>query len=277
MNQRSTLRKLILDLTPLIDMITILMFGVMIHAVEISRGDIERAEEATRESTVARERSKGDRQALMEVADLAEQRAERLKELEMQLKMSQEELKALRLKMDQERVAVADALAKLLGGLDQERLKKLLADQDFSQSGAKRLLDALKEAEKDPGAAYKAIRRIEEMERVFTFIDLHLDADDFLHISMEGRKLDRLPMRNKTAAEVEATLKDKLEPADFSQVVLFMFSNAGAARNYSVEMVEQGIKDLRQFYQGRYSAQGKQFRYASVGIVDHPPATPEKR
>jgi hypothetical protein len=268
-----------LDLTPLIDMITILMFGVMIHAVELSREDVERAGEAERESAIARERSEADRQALVKAGedaeklrDLAEQRAERLKELEQQLKMNQEELQALRLKLQQERTAVAEALGKLLGGLDQERLKKLLAEQDLSQSGAKRLLDALKDAEQNPGAAYKALRRIEEMERVFTFIDLHLDASDFLNVSINGRKSDRLLMRNKTGTEVETTLRDRLEPGDFSQVVLFMFSNDGQARNYTVEMVDQGIRDLRQYYQGRFAAQGRQFRYAPVGIVDQPSA-----
>jgi hypothetical protein len=138
------------------------------------------------------------------------------------------------------------------------------------------LLDALKDAERNPASAYKAVRRIEEMEKVFTFIDLHLDANDVLHLSMNGQKLPALPARNLSATDVENKLRDTLQPGDFSQIVLFMFSNEGQARNFAVEQVDRGIRDLRQHYELRFSPQGKQFRYAPVGIVETAPVTLDK-
>jgi flagellar basal body-associated protein FliL len=271
--RRSLLRKLTLDLTPLIDMITILLFGVMIYSVELSRREVVKAKEAA-------EQGSEDRRALLEareraryLAELAEQREERLQELQKRLGLKEDELKAFRARLEQERRNVAEALAKLLGNLDADKLRQVLGQQDLSQSGAQRVLDALKEAEKDPAAAYKALRRIEEMEKAFTFIDLHLDAKEALHISINGRPQDKLLVHGKTAEEVAKLLQDRFQPADFNQIVLFMYSNEGNAPNYTVEMVDRGLRRLRQVYESLPATQGKQFRYAPLGIVDFLPPT----
>jgi biopolymer transport protein ExbD len=282
-----TLRKLILDLTPLIDMITILMFGVMIHAVELSRlaeeGVKGELTDSKRAADAALTRSEADRKVLAEVSERARYLAEnkeilenRLAELQERIGRSEEQLRQLQAQINQERQAVAAALAKLLDGLDAEKLKQLLGDQDVSRAASRKLLDALKDAERNPASAYKAVRRIEEMEKVFTFIDLHLDANDVLHLSMNGQKLPALPARNLSATDVENKLRDTLQPGDFSQIVLFMFSNEGQARNFAVEQVDRGIRDLRQHYELRFSPQGKQFRYAPVGIVETAPVTLDK-
>lgn len=275
LNRQPTLRKLILDLTPLIDMITILMFGVMIHAVELSRQEGSKASEAVQHSTA-------DREALLEVRDRAKylaereaQLAEQVKELRERLSKTEEELKALQARREQEQREVAEALAKLLGGLDAEKLKKALADQDLSESGSRRILNALKESENDVNAAVKAVRRIAEMEKVFTFIDFHLDANDMLTIAVNGQRVDRLPMRDKSPTEMENLLKGKFQAPDFNQIVLFMYSYEGDARYRTVQRLEQAIKALRDFYEARYVATGKQFRFASVGSVAHAPPTIE--
>ncbi len=269
MRQRSPLRKLILDLTPLIDMITILMFGVMIHAVEVSKQEEVKAGDAV-------ERSQADREALKERAkydaDVKEQLAERLKEAEAKLKLSEEKRKELERQLERDRRELAEALARLLGGVEGENLRKLLAEQDVSRSGLGRMLSALKEAEKDPGTAYKALRRIEEMEKVFTFIDLHLDANDVLHLGFNGKKLDQIPMRGKSVQGVENELRGRLQAPDFSKVVLFLFSAEGKARDKTVREVEQGVKNLREHYEAKFSP-GQQFRYAAAGVVEHAPPT----
>lgn len=272
---RGTLRKLVLDLTPLIDMIIILMFGVMIHSVELSKT-------AQSEAEVAKEHSEADRQALMHAGedakyydDLRKQFAERLTEAQDRLRLSDEERRVLQRRLDEERRNVAEALAKLFDGLDQEKLKKLLSEQDLSQSGARRILEALKEAEKnDPATAYKAVRRIEEMQKVFTFIDLHLDHNDVLHLAMNGRKLDQIAVRDFSIDQAENNLRNRLQAPDFNQIVLFMFTNEGEARFKTVRTVEQGIKNLREHYEARFAT--KQFRYAGVGTVLHAPPTIDK-
>jgi len=271
MRQRP-LRKLILDLTPLIDMITILMFGVMIHAVEVSKQEEVKAGDAV-------ERSHADRAALKEtgerskyLAEVKEQLEERLKELEARLKLSEEKRQELERQLERDRRELAEALARLLGGLEGENLRKLLADQDVSRSGLGRMLAALKEAEKDPGAAYKALRRIEEMEKVFTFIDLHLDGNDVLHLGFNGKELDQIAMRGQSAQGVENALRGRLQAPDFTKVVLFLYSVEGKARDKTVREVEQGIKNLREHYEAKFSP-GQQFRYAAVGVVEHAPPT----
>jgi hypothetical protein len=287
MHRGSTLRKLILDLTPLIDMITILMFGVMIHAVELSRLAEEGArgglEESKRTAEAATSRSEADRQVLAEVSERARHLAEnkeilekRLVELQERIGKSAEQLRQLQAQLNQERQAVATALAKLLDGLDAEKLKQVLGEQDVSSAASRKLLEALKVAEQNPALAFKAMRRIEEMEKVFTFVDLHLDANDFLHLSLNGKKLPGVRMRDLSATDVENKIRDALQPGDFSQIVLFMFSNEGKARNYTVEQVDRGIRNLRQYYELGFTAQGKQFRYAPVGIVESAPVTLDK-
>ncbi len=273
---RSFLRKLVLDLTPLIDMITILMFGVMIHAFEKSRV-------AEGESEAAKEDSAANRQALSEVSDRAkylaetqEQLAGRIKDLQDKLGKTEQELKALQAKIDQERQALAEALARLLDNVDPAKLKQILAEQDLSRSGAERLLKALKAAEDDPASAYKALRRIEEMEKAFTFIDFHLDGEDFLHLAVNGRKVDRIAMRGRSVTEVTNTLRDKLQPGDFSQVILFMYSTDPRARSFTAETVDDGIRELRVHFDQRFAGQGKQFRYAALGLIDHVPPTLDK-
>jgi len=287
MKRSSGLRKLVLDLTPLIDMITILMFGVMIHAVELSRvaeeGVKGELSDSKRSTDAALTRSEADRKVLAEVSERARYLAEnkeilekRIAEMHERIGKSAEQLRQLQTQINQERQAVASALAKLLEGLDGEKLKQLLGNQDVSRAASKKLLEALKDAENNPATAYKAIRRIEEMEKVFTFVDLHLDASDFLHLSINGQKLPGIAMRDVSPADVENKIRDTLQPGDFSQIVLFMFSNEGKARNYTVETVDRGIRDLRQHYELRFSPQGRQFRYAPVGIVEAAPVTLDK-
>jgi hypothetical protein len=269
-----TIRKLVLDLTPLIDMIIILMFGVMIYATELSRTAEAEAGTALAETE---ERSRYLAKNKEELLERLRESEQRLNDVLVQQGIKEQELQKLRQRLESERLAVATALAKLselLGaGLDAKKLKEILEQEDLSQAGARRVLKTLQEAEKDPASALKELRRVQEMEKAFTFVDLHLDKDEFLHISINGRKVGRFLMHDRSVQEIKNLLKEQLNPRDYSQIILFLFSTEGKARGFMVDRVQTAIKEQIDEFSRRTDLTAKQFRYAFIGIIDHLPPT----
>lgn len=271
MRAKPTVRRILLDLTPMIDIIMILLFGVMIHSVERAKVDTEDLRSL---ATQASEQSAEDRlaleQALLRIESALQENAglrNQLDTLQGDLKEAKKTGEDLKKKMLQQRVSLSDFIAGLLQLNDAERmLFKLPVTNDSTKV----------QSNTDPEKVYKAIKRIEEMKKIFTFVDLHIDEQDFMTVNVDARTLERFPVRNRPPSEIEQTLRNALESASFNEVVLILFSYESQTLDRTVESVEQGIDDLLARYRTRWAGAGKQFRYGRVGLVETAPISVEE-
>lgn len=272
-----TLRRIIIDLTPLIDVVTILLFGVMINSVAKTEAETNAARISVEE---AQRQSQLDQDAVARLAAEREQLARTVSDLEAQLAGTKRTLSdaeagrnELAQRLQRERASLAEAIANLLQMDDAERLTFRRQLEKISGATAQQLKAAVDDVRKqqDPVKVYKAVRRIEEMQKVFTFIDLHVDNQDFLAIVADARRLGREAVRGRLAADIERVMRQTLETVSFSPMVLILFSYEGEARDLVVEQTELAVQSLLQGYRTSVAGQGRQFRYGRVGLVSAPP------
>lgn len=237
-------RRLFLDLTPLIDTIMILLFGVLINSFERTERDTTQAKGTAEQAT--RQADKISAENLQLRDDLAESRR-RLERSEANRRKDQAEL--------------ATWIAKLI--TTSGARGKELVDRETTPN-----LSALQKGAENADAALQALRRINEMEKVFTFIDIHLDGSDFLAVSANMRPLGKIPVRGIESALIEQELRRVLESVNYNQMVLILFSYTSDARVLSMQRVEGAINGLIDQYRQRASGQSRQFRYASIGPLD---------
>lgn len=264
MRAKPTVRRILLDMTPMIDVIMILLFGVMIHSVERTKADTY---ELRMQASLASELSEADRQAREELAAMNETLSRDLDALQRELRSAKSNAEFLQQKLIQQRVALSESVADLLQLKDAEKLTfELPIKSEDSKNGST----------VSPETVYKAIKRIEEMKKIFTFVDLHIDDQDFLSVNVDARALERFPVRNRSTAEVEQSLRNTLESASFNDVVLLLFSYESASLDRTVETVEQSVDSLLSHYRTQWAGRGKQFRYGRVGLVESAPVTIEQ-
>ncbi|QDU61880.1 hypothetical protein Pan216_27450 [Planctomycetes bacterium Pan216] len=265
-------RRFFLDLTPMVDVIMILLFGVMINSVARTNETTLAAEEEVSEARrlVGAERSlvSGLRREVEAERDSSRELRRRLAEMTAQLSGSERDRVDLQWQLRQQRYDLADVIARVLGLDDDERLRFRQQLDHVSQAKAEDLAARAEEtrSKQNPVALYKAIRRIEEMQKIFTFVDVHLDDRDFLTIQAENRRLLRLPARGRTSEEIVAQLSRTLESVHFRGVVLILFSYDGDARDLTVETTEEAVMRLVRSY--RADGEGRRFRYGRIGMID---------
>lgn len=270
-------RRLTSDLTPLIDSIMILLFGVMINSVarrEVdTREAINAAGEARSQKTVLEKQLASTTLDRDSAAAARDRLRQLVNELEGRLGQSEAQRKAADRRHLEEKLSLADAVAALLQMDDPQRLVFRGQLERLSGAAADRLREAIEQLrdKQDPVQVYKAVRRIEEMQKVFTFIDLHVDGADFLSVVGNTRLLERIPVREKSPAEIEANVRRILEAIQFNQMVLVLFSYEGEARDLTVERTESGVNSLLNQYRSTATNQSRQFRYGRVGLVSVPP------
>jgi biopolymer transport protein ExbD len=256
MHKRPILRRA-LDLTPLLDVIMILLFGAMINSVELAK-----AARTPHESSTSATLSV-DVETLMT----------RSRELEQALEQAKRAETAFRERLVGEKNAANNTLVRILGLSEQdrknleERLRALAAAQPEDVAKA---LASIDESVADRSVLL-AVRRIQEMQKVFTFVDLHIDADDFLSIRSDSQSLGRVPVRDRRPSEVAGDLRQSLEAVRMSEVVLLLFSYDGRSRDRSVETAEIAINELLDTYRKEESHRGRQFRYGRVGLLSESP------
>jgi biopolymer transport protein ExbD len=276
-------RRIVLDLTPMVDVIMILLFGVMINSVARTEVGVSAARA---QAEAAAEKSEADRDALVQVGrkadrlrEVNDQLRERLAEAEKNVDLSQAEREKLADALQREKFNLAAVVAKQLQLTDAEleRLRQQL--EAVSGAGARRLAQIADEMrqQQDPVKVYRAVKRIEEMQKVFTFVDLHVDATDFLTVVSDAQRLGRFPVRSRTPDEIENEIRHALEAVNFNQMVLILYSYEGEARDLSVERTESAINSLLSHYRGGAGGQGRYFRYGRVGLIDLPPVTIEEK
>lgn len=232
--KRPRVRRL-LDLTPLLDVIMILLFGAMIHSVELSKIAVKRAHA-----------DEPPRSARDLAADQAVARRNAI-----------------------EKVALSELVARLIGLSDRERtalLDRLRALAEAPPEKTAELIEEMRKGESDPAIAL-AIKRIEEMQKVFTFIDLHIDSADFLIVESDGKRLDRFSIRDRAAGDISAAIKRSLQSLQFNDVVLVMFSYDGDARDRSVETTESAVNQTLEAFRRDSSLGAKQYRLGRVGLL----------
>lgn len=253
-------RRLLLDLTPLIDVIMILLFGVMIHSV--AKTEVETT--AARGIAVAAE----DRAGTLE--DENEMLRQELLAAAREGGKWRAEFEAVQKTRNAEKDYLAAWVADLLLLGDNERSLLRARFDAISPEDLDRIERARREsgAIRDPASIQRAIRKIEEMEKVFTFVDMHLGADDFLALRANGRPIERIAVRERTAREIEGELRRALEAVSFSQTVLLFFSYDGAARILTAQATEEAIGALIEGYRTGAGGQNRQFRYAKVGRLE---------
>lgn len=252
MTPQRTVRKLVTDMTPLIDMVTILLFGVMIQAVAVEKGE-----------TAGASGDPGAADKKLAPADA--------------LAAAEEKIRQLERRLNEQKASLAQAMSRLLQMDNAEHAEFLKRLGDLDPGGGKRFAEAMEELRgaTKPEQVYKAVRRIEEMQKVFTFVDLHLragigGAGETLRVGVAGRELELLPVGNLTAEQMESGLRSALEQVNFGPVVLILFSYDGAARDRTVETAETALNSLLAHYRAGGLAQGRQFRYGRIGLVDEP-------
>ena len=275
-------RRLVLDLTPAIDVIMILLFGVMINSVERTKADTSQARHQAEQALA---QSQTDAQARAQAQERAEalaavnqQLRAQLAEAEDGLKQAQSATRKLTTKIFEQKMSMAQAMAKILQLNNSDRLA-LHKQLDRVAEGSREQFDKLVaelQHEQQPGKVYQAIRRILEMQKVFTFIDLHLDAQDYLTINADARLLKNFVVYGKSPEDIEHEIRATLEPVNFTQIVLILFSYEGLARDLTVEDTEAAINLLLARLRARTANQGVCFRYGRVGLVDLPPIGIEK-
>ncbi|MFO0947719.1 MAG: hypothetical protein U1D30_17650 [Planctomycetota bacterium] len=237
-------RRLILDLTPLIDTIMILLFGVLINSFE----------RTTRDTTVA----KGTAAQAERVAEEVNAENARLRDELAQAKRRLAQSESNRLK---DQAELANWIRKLIA-LAGARAKDSI-DRDTAPN-----LAELRQGAENTDAAFQALRRINEMEKVFTFVDLHLDGSDFLAVSVNMKPLGKIPVRGVGSPQIEQELRRLLESVNYNQMVLFLFSYTSDARVLSMQHAEEAINTLIDQYRQRGNSENRQYRYASVGPLD---------
>lgn len=258
------MRRIVTDLTPLIDMVTILLFGVMIHSVTRTEADVAQTGGEQREANQELERANVELRRRLESA-------------EAELAKASADKSSLERRLREQKLALAEAVARLLQM--NEGQHRALREHLEKLSGAKaqalaRAYEELRDAQ-DPVEIYKAIRRIEEMQKVFTFVDLHVNeglagAGESLKVVAAGRELEPIPLGGRTPEEIEEALRRALEAVTFQPMVLFLFSYDGEARDRTVEAAESAVTSLLSHYRSQPAGQGRQFRFGRVGLIDAP-------
>lgn len=281
-------RRLIIDLTPMVDVIMILLFGVMINSVLVSEKQASDATAAAK-ANVAAEVEESRRQGESDRAKLAlfqkrthelevenEQLREQLAKTVADLAKSDPERADVLAQLRRERFELARMVAQLLqlDSVDEKKLRERL--DAIAGLDAQRLAQLAQElrAGQDPVKVYTAVRRIEEMTKVFTFVDLSLNANDFLRIAVDGVELIQFSARGKLPDELQAELRRILEAASFQEMVLVLFSYEGDARDFTVERSESAAHRLLESYRTNGSMAGRQFRFGRIGMID--PVLPTK-
>ena len=286
------LRRMVLDLTPVVDVVMILLFAVMINSVALTevgvkkaRVDTEQARtEADEQSAQAEAKARADRERLLEVGQRADELLDRNRRLEEELRTAKQALagaegerESLAGRLEQQKRNLARAMAKVFQMSEAEAAALRGPLDRLTDAETKRLSQIAEElrAQRDPARVYKAVRRIEEMQKVFTFIDLHLDKNDFLTVVADGERLDRRPVRDRSPDEIENLVRRALEAVNFNQMVLVLFSYEGEARDLTVERTESSITSLLTHYRAGSGGQRRQFRYGRVGLVEAAPQATE--
>jgi biopolymer transport protein ExbD len=249
---RNTKRRL-LDLTPLLDVIMILLFGTMINSVELSR--------LAKGKTTAPPASPAP-----SIVDAAKEQA-----------AFAEEKQAAARRWQIERAALLRTLGRLAGLSPQELAsldEKLQALAQAPTDQAQKRIDQLKESMEGAELA-RAIARLREMQKVFSFVDLHVDESNFLSIKNDGEPIERFSVLDRAPSDISIELRRAIEPLKFSEVVLVLFSYDGRARDRVVESTESAINTLLDRLRADQSQRGRQFRVGRVGMVTGRPSDQE--
>jgi biopolymer transport protein ExbD len=250
------IRRRLLDLTPLLDVIMILLFGTMINSVELARLAQGKSEDPARSSeppTPTPASVEEERAALLEEKSTATrrwqiERATLLRTLGRLAGLSEKDLASIDAKLSS--------------------LASAPADQVDSQ------INSLKESMEGEELA-RAIARLREMQKVFSFVDLHVEGGNFLSVKSDGEQIERFSILDRSSSEIEAELRRTVEPLRFSEVVLILFSYDGTARDRVVESAESAVNSLLDRLRADQSQRGRQFRVGRVGMIRGPASAKE--
>ena len=264
-------RRMLADLTPIIDIIMILLFGVMIHSVRQTEDAKDEAMATVQEAV---QRSEADREQFLEKSDQTRELEDRIQQLrqwaadaEQRLAMSDAEREALERRLQSERQRTAQSVARLLQMTDAEKLtfeEKLVA---LSGAGAQKLENEIAElqADQDPTNILRAVRKIEEMQKVFTFVDLHITDRNLMTVTADNRELARISLIGLDAISMEMRIRKAIEQVNFSDLVLITFSADPSALNREVRIAwDRAIPSLVAYYRGSFEKTS--FRVAEVGL-----------
>ena len=253
---RKPIARRLLDLTPLLDVIMILLFGTMINSVEITK-------------------AKND-ETRKEFAKLALS-PEQIKELQMQLEESRAQQKVLTRRLELENNTMKETIARLIGLNERDRLSLEERTRRLAESSPEEAARLLKEMSGEEASAdlVLGLRRLEEMEKVFTFVDLHIDKGDFLAITSDGKPLARFSVREPDSNQIQSEIRRALESLRLNEVVLMLFSYDGDARDRVVERTEAAVNTLLNQYRQDPGQRGRQFRLGRVGLLTDSPPTPK--
>jgi hypothetical protein len=261
-------------------MIMILLFGVMIHSVKREEVAVATAratsrlaqDEAENRAAAATQDAEAHRRFRTDLEQRNAALQEELALAQRRLGVSEGAQTRLSKQLESERQNLVAAMANLLQLSETELAAFRPRIDRLTAADAERLAAVLRELHdaRDPVQAYKAVRRIEEMQKIFTFVDLHLDASDTLTVMVHGEPLDRFAAQDVSAEEIDRDMRKALEAITFNQVTLVLYSYSGAARDRTVETIELAISSMLAYYRASPIGQTRQFRYGRIGLVQGP-------
>lgn len=231
-------RRMLLDLTPMMDIISLLLFGVMISSVV--KAEKER-NEARSDATVAEVTSLREKTSMLQ--------AER-QELNQQLAVTRKQ--------------AARALAVI---------ERLATDDSNSEVPAEHL-EAIERALEQgivPPQLARLRFKVGELSEASTTVELHLLRGDMLMIVVDGRSLPSRSLVNMTDREIEEAVSEYIANAASKPLILVLFTYEGAARDLMVERIDRAVRQLVE----QRAKTDRSVRYGRVGLIDTPPLTRE--
>lgn len=252
-----SIRRMLVDLTPLIDIIMILLFGVMINSAEMFRSDSSTlvAENDKLQLEIKELRESGEAGVAKKAFDdLMKERlelADRLKSVEKMLADSKNDLAAAVGELERRKSDFSQAMAKVLTMSDRESKEFRDSLEKMSPADAAMLDRAVARIRtwQSPADVYKGIRRIEEMAKFFDFIDVHIDGDEKLSLSFNGQPfLTPQPVyRNKQ--RLVDLLRQVVEGHPGRQSLMILSTNDFDADLTTTEFRDEAMREVETYFE----------------------------
>ncbi len=140
------------------------------------------------------------------------------------------------------------------------------------------LANAIQKMKSEQGSdkLLKAMRRLEELQRTATFIDVHLDSKNNLHLIADRQPFGFLEATGKTQVQLGQLMSELLAKEKINDLVLVMFSNEDLSPILTAERIDLALEELLRGLRDRPDNKSKVFRYGKVGIVMQAPDGVEK-
>lgn len=272
-------RRMILQLTPLLDLLLIVVFAQYMDLQHTSQRALASIRTLSQRETERAERLR--KRAEDERDDARKVRDNCLNEAAARAKTIAE----LRAEQEQLRKELADAQqAKLHAVRDLEQIAKLLSEllnipdevlktalKDLPAEGKRKIRKALEDLRgKGAHAIIRHLRKQEELKKRVDIWEIHIDDKNIITVMFNGRKSGtsfRIRNSDDFRLKLERRFRAEAEP---KSLVLLLSSHSGGATRRTRRDVETGLDALCKGLRARYEGK-KRFEAALIGLIQKSP------